>query len=174
MLAAEGGANTRIAELTDATVTTVLNWRGRYEERGIARPGERAQARTATRARPSRDRGRDAEGAAEEGNVVSQPRNIPAHVLPTHEHGRKCTPPCARADSCPENRGLRSKNNQQDTFGVTSDLVAVGSADELDELSAVVPGWTSDHRSLHAWYKWPNILDVCAGQHGSVSQNYDI
>ena len=36
LLAAEGEANTRIAELTDATVTTVLNWRGRYEERGIA------------------------------------------------------------------------------------------------------------------------------------------
>ncbi len=36
LLAAEGEANTRIAELTDATVTTVLNWRGRYAERGIA------------------------------------------------------------------------------------------------------------------------------------------
>ncbi|WP_141013664.1 IS630 family transposase [Nocardioides sambongensis] len=36
LLAADGEANTRIAELTDATVTTVLNWRGRYEERGIA------------------------------------------------------------------------------------------------------------------------------------------
>ncbi|WP_460793021.1 IS630 family transposase, partial [Nocardioides maradonensis] len=36
MLAADGEANTRIAELTDSTVTTVLNWRGRYEERGIA------------------------------------------------------------------------------------------------------------------------------------------
>lgn len=36
LLAAEGVANTRIAELTDATVTTVLNWRGRYAERGIA------------------------------------------------------------------------------------------------------------------------------------------
>ncbi len=35
LLAAEGEANTRIAELTDATVTTVLNWRGRYAERGI-------------------------------------------------------------------------------------------------------------------------------------------
>jgi len=36
LLAAEGVANTRIAELTDATVTTVLNWRGRYQRRGIA------------------------------------------------------------------------------------------------------------------------------------------
>jgi transposase len=36
LLAADGVANTRIAELTDATVTTVLNWRGRYQERGIA------------------------------------------------------------------------------------------------------------------------------------------
>jgi transposase len=36
LLAAEGEANTRIAELTDSTVTTVLSWRGRYEERGIA------------------------------------------------------------------------------------------------------------------------------------------
>ena len=36
LLAADGEANTRIAELTDATVTTVLSWRGRYEERGIA------------------------------------------------------------------------------------------------------------------------------------------
>jgi transposase len=36
LLAADGEANTRIAELVGATVTTVLNWRGRYEERGIA------------------------------------------------------------------------------------------------------------------------------------------
>jgi transposase len=36
LLAADGVANTRIAELSDATVTTVLNWRGRYEDRGIA------------------------------------------------------------------------------------------------------------------------------------------
>ena len=36
LLAAEGVANTRIADLTDATVTTVLNWRGRYQHRGIA------------------------------------------------------------------------------------------------------------------------------------------
>src|SRR3954470_15099034 len=36
LLAADGIANTRIAELTDATVTTVLNWRGRYQDRGIA------------------------------------------------------------------------------------------------------------------------------------------
>lgn len=36
LLAAEGVANTRIAELVDSTVMTVLNWRGRYEERGVA------------------------------------------------------------------------------------------------------------------------------------------
>lgn len=36
LLAAEGVANVRIAELTGATVTTVLNWRGRYQHRGIA------------------------------------------------------------------------------------------------------------------------------------------
>ena len=36
LLAADGEPNTRIAELTYSTVTTVLNWRGRYEERGIA------------------------------------------------------------------------------------------------------------------------------------------
>src|SRR4051794_30391677 len=36
LLAADGMANTRIAELTDATVMTVLNWRGRYQDRGIA------------------------------------------------------------------------------------------------------------------------------------------
>src|SRR3954464_1586338 len=36
LLAAEGMANARIAERTDATVTTVLNWRGRYQDRGIA------------------------------------------------------------------------------------------------------------------------------------------
>lgn len=36
LLAAEGVANTRTAELVDVTVTTVLKWRGRYESRGIA------------------------------------------------------------------------------------------------------------------------------------------
>ncbi len=36
MLAADGVANTRIAELSDATVTTVLSWRGRYQDHGIA------------------------------------------------------------------------------------------------------------------------------------------
>src|SRR4051794_19855325 len=36
LLAAEGIANARIAERNDATVTTVLNWRGRYQDRGIA------------------------------------------------------------------------------------------------------------------------------------------
>jgi len=36
LLAAEGTANTRIAELVDATVTTVLAWRGRYQSNGLA------------------------------------------------------------------------------------------------------------------------------------------
>jgi transposase len=36
LLAADGVANTRIAELVDATVTTVLAWRGRYQSRGLA------------------------------------------------------------------------------------------------------------------------------------------
>jgi transposase len=36
LLAADGVANARIAERTDATVTTVLNWRGRYQLGGIA------------------------------------------------------------------------------------------------------------------------------------------
>jgi len=35
LLAADGVASRRIAELSDATVTTVLNWRGRYQDRGI-------------------------------------------------------------------------------------------------------------------------------------------
>src|SRR4051812_35311995 len=36
LLAAEGVANTRIAELVDATVTTVLAWRSRYQSKGLA------------------------------------------------------------------------------------------------------------------------------------------
>jgi len=36
LLAADGVANTRIAELSDATVTTVLNWRRRYQDGGMA------------------------------------------------------------------------------------------------------------------------------------------
>ena len=36
LLAADGVANTRIAELSGATVTTVLDWRGRYAQRVIA------------------------------------------------------------------------------------------------------------------------------------------
>src|SRR3954453_6473457 len=36
LLAGGGVANSRVPELTDATVTTVLNWRGRYQQRGIA------------------------------------------------------------------------------------------------------------------------------------------
>ncbi len=36
LLAADGVANTRIAELVDSTVSTVLSWRGRYELAGVA------------------------------------------------------------------------------------------------------------------------------------------
>ncbi len=36
LLAADGVANTRIAELIDSTVTTVLAWRGRYQSKGLA------------------------------------------------------------------------------------------------------------------------------------------
>lgn len=36
LLAADGVANTRIAELTGSSVVTVLKWRSRYEESGIA------------------------------------------------------------------------------------------------------------------------------------------
>ena len=36
LLAAEGVANTRIAELVDSTVTTVLSWRNRYQSKGLA------------------------------------------------------------------------------------------------------------------------------------------
>ena len=55
LLAADGVANTRIAELVDATVTTVLNWRGRYQDRGIAgladAPASGAAADSSTTAR---------------------------------------------------------------------------------------------------------------------------
>lgn len=40
LLASEGIANSRIADLTDATVVTVLKWRARYEELGIAGLGD--------------------------------------------------------------------------------------------------------------------------------------
>jgi TyrR family helix-turn-helix protein len=36
LLAADGVANTRIAELVGATVTTVLSWRERYQAKGLA------------------------------------------------------------------------------------------------------------------------------------------
>ena len=35
LLAADGVANTRIADLVDATVTTVLSWRDRYQTKGL-------------------------------------------------------------------------------------------------------------------------------------------
>ncbi|MCI9889411.1 helix-turn-helix domain-containing protein, partial [Micrococcales bacterium 31B] len=40
LLASEGVANTRIAELTGASVVTVLKWRARYEDLGIAGLGD--------------------------------------------------------------------------------------------------------------------------------------
>lgn len=40
LLAADGVANTRIAELTASSVVTVLKWRSRYEESGIAGLGD--------------------------------------------------------------------------------------------------------------------------------------
>jgi transposase len=40
LLAADGVANARIAELTDVTANTVLSWRGRYEERGLRGLGD--------------------------------------------------------------------------------------------------------------------------------------
>jgi hypothetical protein len=36
LLAAEGIANTWIAELVDSTVTTVLSWRNRYQSKALA------------------------------------------------------------------------------------------------------------------------------------------
>ncbi|WP_166970248.1 helix-turn-helix domain-containing protein [Brevibacterium atlanticum] len=36
LLAADGVTNTQIAELTGSSVVTVLKWRARYEESGIA------------------------------------------------------------------------------------------------------------------------------------------
>jgi transposase len=40
LLAADGVANSRIAELTGVTANTVLSWRGRYEERGLRGLGD--------------------------------------------------------------------------------------------------------------------------------------
>lgn len=40
LLAADGVANARIAELTDVTANTVLSWRGRYVERGLRGLGD--------------------------------------------------------------------------------------------------------------------------------------
>ena len=40
LLAADGVANARIAELADVTANTVLAWRGRYEERGLRGLGD--------------------------------------------------------------------------------------------------------------------------------------
>src|SRR5690606_16667087 len=40
LLASEGTSNSRIAELADASMVTVLKWRGRYEESGIAGLGD--------------------------------------------------------------------------------------------------------------------------------------
>ncbi len=40
LLAADGVANARIAELTDVSANTVLSWRGRYTERGLRGLGD--------------------------------------------------------------------------------------------------------------------------------------
>ena len=55
LLAADRVTNTRIAELIDATVTTVLNWRGRYHYRGMSGLGDEP--------RPGRPRTLDHRGA---------------------------------------------------------------------------------------------------------------
>ncbi len=44
LLAADGVANTRIAELVDATVTTVLSWRERYQSGGLAGLADRRRS----------------------------------------------------------------------------------------------------------------------------------
>ncbi len=44
LLASDGVANTRIAELADATVTTVLSWRQRYQAQGLAGLGDRPRS----------------------------------------------------------------------------------------------------------------------------------
>ncbi len=44
LLAADGVANTRIAELVDATVTTVLSWRERYQSAGMAGLADRRRS----------------------------------------------------------------------------------------------------------------------------------
>lgn len=44
MLAADGVANARIAELTDSTANTVLAWRARYTERGLPGLGDLPRA----------------------------------------------------------------------------------------------------------------------------------
>ncbi|MDF1603986.1 hypothetical protein PZ894_10475 [Nocardioides sp. YIM 152315] len=44
-MAADCVANTRIGELTDSTVTTVLNWRGRYRSMALV---EQPEVHTAT------------------------------------------------------------------------------------------------------------------------------
>lgn len=44
LLAADGVANTRIAALVDATVTTVLLWRGRYQAKGLSGLADRPRS----------------------------------------------------------------------------------------------------------------------------------
>jgi transposase len=44
LLAADGVANTRIAELVDATVTTVLSWRERYQSKGLVGLADRPRS----------------------------------------------------------------------------------------------------------------------------------
>ena len=67
LLAAEGVANTRIAELVDATVTTVLQLAAAgIRSRDLAGSVGCAPSGTAARAGSPRDRDRDLEAATEE------------------------------------------------------------------------------------------------------------
>jgi transposase len=44
LMAADGAANTRIAEVVGVSVPTVLLWRGRYQDRGLAGLGDEARS----------------------------------------------------------------------------------------------------------------------------------
>src|SRR3954447_2977832 len=66
LLAADGTANTRIAELVDATVTTVLSWRERYQAKGLEGLSDAQRSGRARTLDHPRDRGRDVEAAAQE------------------------------------------------------------------------------------------------------------
>jgi epoxide hydrolase A/B len=46
--------------------------------------------------------------------------------------------------------------------------------DEVNELILQFLNDVPRGQELQGWYKWPHDFDVCAGQHGSVSQYYDV